>query len=73
MFMPPQSHDWGGSLLPRKRAKNMADRITWIVGKMAFPSDVDPAFIDWIEPLNPFKQNEPEQPPEQNQAARDGD
>jgi hypothetical protein len=51
----------------------MADRITWIVGKMAFPSDVDPAFIDWIEPLNPFRQNEPEQPPEQNQAARDGD
>jgi len=34
---------------------------------------VDPAFIDWIEPLNPFRQNEPEQPPEQNQAARDGD
>lgn len=26
-------------------------RITWIAGKMHFPPDVDPAFIDWVEPL----------------------
>lgn len=35
-------------------------RITWIAGKMFFPDDIDPAFIDWVEPLNPETSTETE-------------
>ena len=30
----------------------MSQRITWIPAKMFFPPDVNPADIDWCEPLN---------------------
>ena len=34
-------------------------RITWIVGKMHFPPDVNPADIDWVEPMvKPRKETE---------------